>query len=117
MTTARERFIERFGQDQAVAIEAAANEHRFTLLEGTDHGQDSFRDALVICIGHECMTRFADYHGIDVDQEQVREWVLEQGDWFGDHDGPIDYLAMFAGWYDDWLPQTASEQDREGASE
>lgn len=108
----RESFVTRFGESQAASIEAAADMHRAELLEGDKAGSDPFRDAIVICVGFECMSldSYRDHHGITPSWIDLRDWIRSEGN-LGDHDGPVDYLAMFAGAYTDLIPALDGAQE------
>ena len=49
----RDSFVAAFGEEQAVAIERAAEEHKNGVHD--NRGSDSFKWAIAICIGYECM--------------------------------------------------------------
>lgn len=100
----REKFIERFGTQQAIAIEAAANEHMNGIHDNP--GSDRFRWALCICIGYECMSRdeFRKYHGITIAWPVLKSWIKEEAN-LAEHDGDVDYMALLAGWYDEYMPK------------
>lgn len=102
----RESFVERFGEEQAVALENAGNGHRADLLAGDEHGPDAFRDAIVIAIGFECFTsdHYRKSHGITVPVADLTAWIREHGD-LAHHTGPIDYLAMLVGRYQPYIPE------------
>lgn len=101
----RASFVERFGESDAAAIEAAANEHDNDV--HPNRGSDPFKWAVCICIGYECMTRFREHHGIAATEQAIREWALEFGQ-LASHDGDVDYLAAFAGKYNEWIPASES---------
>jgi hypothetical protein len=107
--TARDSFVERFGEDQAVAIEAAAKGHfgdqsAFGGIHDNDNlGSDEFRYWFLLAIGYECVTRYRGDHGITADVDAMKEWARGEGQ-LGHHDGDApDYLALFAGAYEDWI--------------
>lgn len=82
------------------------------LLEGHKRGSDPFRDCIVICIGHECMTRpeFRDEHGILPDPGALKSWARAHAD-IEHHDGPIDYLALVTGAYEEWIERTTTRDE------
>jgi hypothetical protein len=98
--TIRDAFAAEFGKDTAAAIEAAAASHKNGVHDNP--GSDPFKWALSICIGHECMSKYRDDHGVTADPEAIRLWVVEHGD-LASHDGDVDYLALLCGVYDPWL--------------
>lgn len=100
-TGIRGKFVERFGEDDAKAIEAAAEQHS----NGSNSerkGSDAFRWALLIAIGWECISRFRGDHGIKLDTEELREWCKDHAD-FGSHNGDCDYLSLMSGEYENWM--------------
>lgn len=104
----RQAFVDRFGEAEAARIEAAANEHKNGVHDRT--GSDPFRWALIICIGHECFTKdsFREYHGIVASTEELKNWIKSEAH-LEDHDGDVDYLAMFVGVYNEYMPPKAVE--------
>src|SRR5882762_5114889 len=60
--TPREEFVTLFGENEAMAIEAAAEGHKNGIHDKP--GSDAFLWALAICVGFECCTkqRYADHH-------------------------------------------------------
>jgi hypothetical protein len=98
----RESFVEHFGEADAYAVECAAAEH-MNPYNSERKGDDHFLWAIVICIGSECMSRYSDYHGIKAPWEEVRAWIKNHAN-IGEHIGDIDYLAMFVGLYQEFIP-------------
>ena len=101
MATMREQFVQRFGEADAVAIERAACEHKNGIHDKM--GSDPFRWALLICIGYECMSRFANYHQIATPFAEIDTWMLEHTADFAAYDGDSDFLALFGGAYDKYV--------------
>lgn len=101
----RAAFVEAFTEADAAAIEQAAREHRNGVHD--EPGSDPFKWAITICVGHECLTRFREHHGITADADDVKAWVYEHGD-LASHDGDIDYLCAFLGGYDGWVKAPAA---------
>ena len=91
-------FVEDFGEDQAAAIEAAAEEHKNGVHDKP--GSDYFRWALAIAIGFECMERpsFREYHGITAPWRKLRPWIKNNGR-LAEHDGDVDYMSLLIGTY------------------
>jgi len=96
----REKFVARFGEDDAKAIEAAADRH--VLKDGADArtGSDPFRWALVICIGYQCMEieGYRKEHNIVSEWIDLQDWIIRNAE-LKDHDGGFDAISMFAGTY------------------
>lgn len=110
----RERFVAEFGEDAALAVERAANEHA-NGINSERKGADPFRWALLICIGYECMSRdgFRKDHGFAPEWSAVDAWMRQpdQRAAFSAHDGDCDYLALMGGAYNCYMP----EQPTKGA--
>jgi hypothetical protein len=102
----RASFVERFGEANACALEAAAIEHKNGVHD--EPGSDPFKWALCIAIGYECMGRFANYHGITCSEAEVQEWGRAHAD-LRTHDGDVDYIAVMAGSYDGWVSTDEAE--------
>jgi hypothetical protein len=100
----RHAFAERFGDDQAEAIYAAAREHRNGVHD--NEGSDPFKWALLICIGFECMSSdaYRGGHGITAPWDEIKQWIKDHAD-LASHDGDCDYITMFTGGYDEYMPQ------------
>lgn len=99
--TFRDEFVEKFGEHNALKIEWAAQSH----MNGAHDilGSDPFRWAILICIGSECISRFADHHKITCSWPDVREWLLTKKEYICAHDGDFDYIAAFCGAYDEFV--------------
>lgn len=95
----RESFRETFGEDQATAIENAAQEHENGVHD--NRGSDPFKWAISICLGYECASKdsYREHHGITAPWEDISAWIKKHGE-LSTHDGDIDYLSAFAGVYD-----------------
>lgn len=107
--TARDTFVAQFGEDQAVAVEAAARSHFEDqsafggVHDGDNFGSDEFRYWFLLAIGYECVSRFRAVHGITADVDAMKEWARGEGQ-LGHHDGDVpDYLALMAGAYEYWV--------------
>jgi hypothetical protein len=103
----REAFVARFDEDMACAIEAAATEHH----PEDKRGSDAFRWACVVCIGFQCFEKdqYREAHGITkASYVDIRDWLIEHGD-IANHDGDCDYLALFAGMYNQYTGQGGVE--------
>ena len=101
-STTRKSFVETFGEDQAYVIEAAAHSHMNSVHD--NKGSDPFRWAICICIGHQCFEEenYREHHNITAPAEAIKAWIVENGD-LANHDGDVDFLALFAGAYDPYI--------------
>jgi hypothetical protein len=108
MASIREAFAEKFGEDQAQLIEAAAESHA-NGVNSENRGSDPFKWALLIAIGYQCaeIDSYRDYHGITAPWTDVKQWMIDHGD-LGSHDGDGDYLAALAGSYGEYMPASVS---------
>jgi len=104
MSTIRESFVRHFGEDQAKAVETAAAEHE-NGINNTNKGSDEFRWAIAIALGYECMEidGYRAHHGITADWPAIQQWIKDHGD-LGNHDGDCDYISLFAGVYNQYVP-------------
>lgn len=94
----RDRFVALFGEANALAIETAAQSHA-NATNSENKGSDEFRWALLITIGHECISKYAEYHGITAPWEKVKPWLLAEADELNAHEGDVDYLCLLVGGY------------------
>jgi hypothetical protein len=104
----RESFVARFGEDQACAIEKAAEGHKNGIHDNP--GNDPFRWAIAICIGYQCMEKeeYRAFHGITVPVEEVKAWCQGDGDLAG-YSGDVAYVGLFASAYNGWVKPTVEE--------
>lgn len=107
----RTSFESKFGKDEAEKIFNAACEHRdggrgYVAMPGP--GSDEFRWAILITLGYECLTLYAKAHGINTPYSEIEAWLKEpeQRQWLSEHDGDYDVLAMFAGVYNEFMPES-----------
>jgi hypothetical protein len=113
MSTSRDTFVARFGEDQAAAVEAAGKQHMSGMFgagvyDGDNRGSDEFRYWFLAAIGYECVTRFRDNHGITANVDEMKDWAKFEGR-LGDHDGDIpDYISVLAGAYGEWISADAA---------
>ena len=65
---------------------------------------DLFRWAICIVIGYQCaeVEAYREAHGIKAPWEEIRQWIKREGD-LANHDGDLDYLALFAGAYGEYV--------------
>ena len=104
MSKVRKRFVEDFGEDAATKIESAAASHRNAIHDNP--GSDPFKWALCIVIGHQCveLDSYREYHGITTPSwKDFRNWVKIHGE-LESHDGDVDFLSLFCGTYDEFMP-------------
>src|SRR5690349_18531574 len=110
--TARESFVARFGEADAVAIETASQAHMsgaFSMHGDDNLGSEPFKYHFLNAIGYECVGRYRESHGIAASAEDMQRWALDEGD-LGSHDGDVpDYLALICGTYTDWIKPTAAD--------
>lgn len=109
MSSLRDEFVQKFGEADATRIERAAAEHKNGIHDKP--GSDPFRWALAICVGYECCTseRYAKYHGIE-NGPAIDAWMRENAV-LHEHDGDVDYLAVFAGAYQPYVRKEAEKAD------
>lgn len=108
--TIRTSFVEHFGEDNALHVEEAALMHlaegpfpHLSVHANDKWGDDPFRYLFLACIGHDCFTRWREWHRIDAEYEEILAWALEFGD-LHLHTGDMpDYLALMAGAYNPWI--------------
>jgi hypothetical protein len=104
--TVRLSFVQHFGEEAAVKIEEASLGHQNDdpMNHANDNwGDDPFQYHLMNAISHECLGRWAKWHGIDLDEAEVKRWCLEYGN-LHDYNGDVpDYIAFFAGAYGPWI--------------
>jgi len=101
-------FVERFGSEDAFRVLKAARSHA----PEQDPGSDAFRWALLICVGYECLSRFADWHGFTCKWQDVKQWMKENAAYLRQHDGDIDTLSLACGAYDFFLREGYREGQR-----
>jgi hypothetical protein len=97
----RNKFVEAFGEEEAERIEAAADSHA-NESNSQRVGSDPFKWALLICIGYNCLDKFATYHGIKTPWQTLKPWIIKNAE-LSSHNGDFDHLAMLAGTYDEFL--------------
>lgn len=100
--SARDSYVETFGEAEARALEAAAQEHKNGIHDNP--GSDPFRWAVVIAIGYQCaeVDSYRDSHGIHAPWEEIKQWIIDHGD-LAAHDGDVDYLSLMAGKYTEYV--------------
>jgi hypothetical protein len=105
----REKFVARFSESEALAIEAAADEHG-NGINDQRRGSDPFKWALLIAIGYECASResFREHHKITAPWDDLRQWMRDEAD-LASHDGDCDYLSLLCGAYDDFVKKAEGQ--------
>ena len=100
----RESFANKFGEEQALAVEAAAEEHR-NGLNDRNKGSDPFKWVISIALGYQCMELdgYREYHNITANWDEIKTWIKEECH-LETHDGDCDLLGAFCGCYDEFLP-------------
>lgn len=103
LLSVRESFVRQFGEEEAQALEVAAESHKNGI--HNEHGSDKFKWVICICIGHQCFEkdRYREHHGIKATFEDIKSWCIEEGE-LDTHDGAVDYIALLAGIYDGFMP-------------
>ena len=109
--TIREKFVERFGEEQAKAIETAAESHG----NGINNAEigDHFKWCLLICIGYQCfeVISYREAHNITPPFEDIKEWIKGNAELHTYH-GNLDYLALMVGKYEEYLPKEVTQDLR-----
>jgi hypothetical protein len=103
------KFAERFGEAAADAVVTAAEYHDNGINSQRGKGSDPFKWALLIAISYECCEKdsYREWHHTDfAPWAEIRQWIIDNAD-LATHDGDFDYLAMFAGAYDEFMPKKA----------
>jgi hypothetical protein len=110
--TVRDSFVAHFGEENALAFEAAAEEHENGM--HPNKGSDPFQWTLMLVLSYECASkpRYAKYHGITAPWDKVDAWIIEHGH-MADYDGDIDALALFTKTYDRYV-EVANGDSGEG---
>jgi hypothetical protein len=119
--TTRDKYASRFGEAEAVAIEAAAAEHArpdeiVDMLDvlgslavsdtapgdyKSNRGSDPFKWALMMTISYECVSKesYREHHGIEAPWADIREWIIAEAD-MRSFDGVWDPMAKANGMFD-----------------
>lgn len=108
MKTVRESFVKEFGERNAKVIESCAKEHG-NGINNKKKGSDPFKNALLIVIGYECVSKeiYFKYHKFDskrISPYRFEKWCKEKGE-LNTHDGDCDYLALICGVYNKFIPE------------
>ncbi len=109
----RESFVARFGEDNATHVEEAAISHMavpYTIHKDDKWGSDPFKYLFLVCISHDCFTKWRGYHQIDASYEDILDWALKDGD-LKHYEGDIpDYIALLIGAYNPWINWDEGEE-------
>lgn len=100
--TIRDKFVEKFSEEEACKIEEAANSH-FNGVNDQNKGTDPFKWVLLMGIGYQCMEvkSFREWHTIITPWDELKQWIKDEAD-LGTHDGDYDFLSLLAGVYDEY---------------
>ena len=98
----RESFVTRFGEDEALRFESAANGHA-NGINSANTGSDNFKWVIAIVIGYQCaeVDGYRKHHGITSPWDEVKAWIKSDAS-LGSHDGDVDYLSVMAGIYNEY---------------
>ena len=108
MNSVRESFVEHFGEEEAARVEAASRSHRDAHCAHKE-GSDPFKYHICICIGFQCMDVHRGGHGFVASWEELKAWIKEHGE-LASHDGDVDYLALFCGAYNEFMPKKETNE-------
>lgn len=99
--TVRNSFVANFGEENALAFEAAAEAHDNGL--HPNRGSDPFKWVLMLVLSYECASKplFAFHHGITAEWELVDAWIEAKAE-MGEYDGDVDFLAFLTGTYNSY---------------
>ena len=106
MSEVKKRFIERFGEEQALFIEMAAhqhvNENHILRPDGWDYGDDPFSNCIFIVIGFQCVEVefYRKQHNITVPYKDFIDFCKENKTLLRNANGDIDHLTLLCGGYD-----------------
>ena len=100
----RVSYVEAFGEDEALSIEAAADEHKNGVHDKA--GSDAFRWAIAICLGFQCaeVDSYRESHSIKAPWSEIQQWIKNHGD-LENHDGDVDFIMLAVGGYDEYVPE------------
>lgn len=106
--TTREKFVARFGEEQAVALERAAEEHKNGVHDNP--GSDHFRWVICICIGFQCaeVDSYRKCHDITVNWEELKQWIKEEAN-LAKHDGDVCFISLALGKYNEFMPEGTAQ--------
>lgn len=106
MKSIKSSFIKHFDKETAAIIEKCAEKHS-NGVNSQNVGSDPFKWALTIAIGYQCFEKdnFREYHGFAKKHtyEKIKSWIKKYGH-LDTHDGDCDYISLFAGIYNDFMP-------------
>lgn len=105
MKSIRNKFIKDFSEDEAVALEAAAERHG-NGVNNENTGSDKFKWVLLIVIGHQCveLKNYAEFHDIKTSWDKLKPWIKKNAS-LESRDGDLDYISLAAGIYDEYVKE------------
>ncbi len=106
MRTIRTKFVKDFNEDLAEKLEAAAEKHS-NGVNNKNKGSDPFKWVLLICIGYQCfeVKSYRKHHDItEASFTKISNWIKKNGK-LDTHDGDCDYLSLFCGKYEKYMPK------------
>lgn len=99
--TIRTKFVEDFGEEFALKLEVAAEQHS-NGINSKDKGSDPFKWVLLICIGSQCfeVEEYRIFHELPQKPSftTLKRWIRKNAN-LKTHNGDCDYLALISGAY------------------
>lgn len=102
----REKFVQRFGINDARQIEIAAMDHCPSA--AVDRDNRPFAWSLLTCIDYECIGRYSMDHQIHADSEKLREWIRDNAD-LASFTGSANVISMITGAYLPYMREPKSD--------
>jgi hypothetical protein len=102
----RESFVAQFGEENALALEAAAREHENGM--HPNQGADPFKWTLMLVLSFQCaeLPHYQEHHGISLDWPSFQQWIKDHGE-LASYDGDVDVLALVCEVYTEYMPETS----------
>lgn len=112
----RQEFVAAFGEKEAQTMESACAYHMNDRALVAREVKQPFKHAIVICIGSECFTAqgYAKWHGFEAPGDVIKQWVKDHAE-LDTYKGDMDYLALFAGAYNEYMPKKAEGDGNDAA--
>lgn len=104
------KFIKDWGKELADKVKEAAESHR-NEVNGKNIGE-YFKWALLICIGYQCLEipEYREYHNIpNLNWNKMKKWIRDNAE-LGTYQGDCDYLSIFSGKYNYFMPKQKSKK-------